>query len=78
MLSLRNYAGSRQQSYSTMKMSIFASLAKVKLNTGSIKGSNLVAVRHMIKCPDSGCNLKQYMNIKHNLLYKTWAADPRR
>jgi hypothetical protein len=31
-----------------MKMSIFASLAKAKLNTESIKGSNLVAVRHTI------------------------------
>jgi hypothetical protein len=46
-------------------MPMLATLAKARLNTESIKGSNLVAVR-------------QYMNNKHNLLYKSWTAGLRR
>jgi hypothetical protein len=37
-----------QQSYYIKKMSVFATLAKGRLNTESIKGSKLVAVRHRI------------------------------
>jgi hypothetical protein len=48
MILLKNYAGSRQQSYLIMKMSIFASLANMKLDIESIKGSYLVVVRHMM------------------------------
>jgi len=43
---LQNYAGGRQESYKNMKMQMSATLAKAKLNTENIKGSNLVAVRH--------------------------------
>jgi hypothetical protein len=60
-----------------MKMLIFASLAKAKLNTESIKGSNLVAVRHMINHLNSRY-IEQCMNIQQNMLYKTWTAGLRR
>jgi hypothetical protein len=43
---LQNYAGSRQQSHQIMKMQMFTTLAKARLNIVGIKGSNLVAVRH--------------------------------
>jgi hypothetical protein len=46
MILLQNYAGRRQKSYRIMKMQMFATLAKAKLNTENIKGSNFVAVRH--------------------------------
>jgi hypothetical protein len=57
-------------------MSIFTIQAKAKLNTETIKGSNLVAVRHTIDqvSTDGGYILEQYMNIKHNLLHRTWTA----
>jgi len=37
-----------------------------------------VAGRHTIICLEHGRILGQYMNGKHNLLYKTWTARPRR
>jgi hypothetical protein len=48
MISLQKYAGSRQQSYSVTKMSMFATLATAKLDTESTEGSNFVVVRHTI------------------------------
>jgi hypothetical protein len=42
--SLQNYAAAGGIH---MKMLMFATLAKAKLNTESIKGPNLVTVRHM-------------------------------
>jgi hypothetical protein len=48
MISLKNYAGREQQSYSVMKMRIFTSLAMAKLVIGSITSPNLVAIRHTI------------------------------
>jgi hypothetical protein len=58
-----------------MKMSIFATLAKAKLDVESIKGSSLVAVSHTIEqLSRLGYILEQYMNIKHNVLYKTFTA----
>jgi hypothetical protein len=61
-----------------MKISLFPSLTKEKLDIESIKSSNLVAVRHTIdQLPrGSGSFLEQYMNIQHNLLYKTWTCRP--
>jgi hypothetical protein len=60
-----------------MKMPIFAILSKARLDTQSIKGSSLVAVRQTINFLDSGYILQQYMNVKHKLLYKTWTAGIR-
>jgi hypothetical protein len=55
-------------------------LAKARLNTKSMKGSSLVAVRDMLDqfFVDSGYTLGQYMDIKPNLPYKSWTADLRR
>jgi hypothetical protein len=59
-----------------MKMYMFATLAKARLNIKSMKISSLVADRHMTDQLSGLCGyiLGQYMNIKHSLLYKTWAA----
>jgi hypothetical protein len=58
---------------------MLATLAKARLSLESIKGLSLVAVRHMTNqmSIDSGCILVQYMNGKHNTLYKIWTADLR-
>jgi len=58
-----------------MKMSIFTTLAKARLNIG-VTASSLVAVRHMINCLDCGY-IGFYMSNKPNLLYKTWTAGRR-
>jgi len=57
-------------------MSIFTIQAKVQLNTENVRDSNLVAVKHTIDqvSTDGGYILEQYMNIKHNLLHRTWTA----
>jgi hypothetical protein len=48
VISLQNYVGNKQQLYSIMKVSILALLAKAKLDIGSVKGLDLVAVRYTI------------------------------
>jgi hypothetical protein len=62
-----------------MKMSVFSSLAKARLNTGSIKGSGLGSGQAYDQLStDCGYILGQYMSNKHNLLYETWTAGLRR
>jgi hypothetical protein len=60
-----------------MKMKIFVTLAKARLNIKSLKGSSLVVVRYKI---DQVSRLwgGQYVSNKHNLLYKNWTAGRRR
>jgi hypothetical protein len=56
-----------------MKMLIFATLAKEKLNTESTKGSSLVAVRHTIEQLSRQWVYPWvvYEQFKHYQLYKT-------
>jgi hypothetical protein len=44
--SIKNYAGIKQKSQKMMNMQMFATLDKVKPDTGSIRGLNLAAVKH--------------------------------
>jgi hypothetical protein len=64
---------------SVMKMSIFATLAKEKLDIESIKTQTWwrSGIRS-INCLDCGYILGQYVNIKHNLLYRTWTVRRRK
>jgi hypothetical protein len=68
-----------RQKATVMKISIFVTLTR--------RGSTLKVQKaetwrrsgiRSINCLDWGYVLGQYMNIKHNLLYKTWAAGLRR
>jgi hypothetical protein len=60
-------------------MSIFTTLAIVRLNIESIKRLKLGGSQaYDINCLDCGYILGQYMGNRHNLLYKTWVAGLRR
>jgi hypothetical protein len=58
MISLHNYAGSKQSLYAIMSVLLFTVLAKARHIIENINDSNLVVVRHMINCLDSGYNLE--------------------
>jgi len=52
-------------------------LAKARVSAGNVKGSSLVAVKHITdQMSDSRHILGQYVSIKDTLLYKTWADMP--
>jgi hypothetical protein len=71
MISLHNYAGSKQSLYAIMKLLIFALLAKARHVIESVKDSHLVAVRHTIDQFSRVVITLNMYKLQHNLLYKS-------
>jgi hypothetical protein len=57
-------------------MSVFAILAKAKLDIESIKGSYFVVVRHYDRSLVQTVVISS--GLQHNLLYRTWTAGLQR